>query len=87
MDISGLIGVRNFETANGGVTEGKALTTGEVVGTITEGANIEVDALGGISKGDTVEAISKPESSAAVGTISAGEVVGIITKGDSGSRQ
>lgn len=34
-----------------GITEAKALTTGEVVGAITEGANTEVEAMGGINKG------------------------------------
>ena len=55
-DISGLIGVRNFGTADGGVTEGKALTTGEAVGEITEGANTEV---GTISAGEVVGIITK----------------------------
>jgi len=43
-DICGLIGVRNFETADGGDTEGKALTKGEAVGAITEGAITEIEA-------------------------------------------
>ena len=37
------IGVRNFETADEGVTEGKTLTKGETVGAITEGTITEVE--------------------------------------------